>query len=121
MHSVLLDSGAEEVITLSQQQWQVLADLQHKLEMERKRLSIPGSVVEVNNVLFDKADIAVETQQSKLNAAGMDHATGTGMKHFRLSGRSFERRKMKMYSFRGNSYSFRPSYSGGLGGYGAYG
>ena len=70
-------------------------------------------------MLFDRADIAVETQQSKLNAAGMDHSTGTGMKHFRISGRSFERRKL--YSFRGKSYSFRPSYSGGFGGYGAYG
>ena len=96
-----------------------LGRLQHPLEMERKRLNILGSFVEVNNVLFDRADIAVRTQQSKLHAAGPDHATETGMKHLRLSGRSFERRKL--YSFRGRTYSFRPSYSGGFGGYGAYG
>ena len=60
----------EDIIALSQQHFQLLSELYMKMIEERKKSSIPNSVVAQTNVLFNREDLANDSQQQKVNKAG---------------------------------------------------
>ena len=70
LHSILRNFELEDCISLSQQHFQLLAELYTKMLEERKKSSIPNSVVSQTNVLFNREDLANDSQQQKINRAG---------------------------------------------------
>ena len=111
LHSVLkdwagIDEENGEIVVLSQQHYQLMCELYHRILEERKRSSIPGSVIKEDNVLFQKEDITNEQNQLKINRAGSSSFKGFGglKGGFRPGGFRFRGGGFKgNYSFRGQS------------------
>ena len=111
LHSVLkdwagMDEENGEIVVLSQQHYQLMCELYQRILEERKRSSIPGSVIKEDNVLFQKEDITNEQNQLKINRAGSSSFKGFGglKGGFRPGGFRFRGGGFKgNYSFRGQS------------------
>ena len=115
LHSILRNSELEDCISLSQQHFQLLAELYTKMLEERKKSSIPNSVVSQTNVLFNREDLANDSQQQKINRAGPITFRGG----YGKSGMWFRFRPGFRYSFRGSSTS--SNFRFGAGRFGAKG
>lgn len=59
-----------DALTLLQQSWACMLDLEDQVLQERKRASIPGSIRREDN-LFGVEDLKVESERQKINKAGM--------------------------------------------------
>ena len=127
IHSVLKDwAGIDEengdIVVLSQQHYQLMCELYQKMVEERKKASIPGSVIKEDNVLFQKEDLTNEQNQIKINRAGTSTFKGFGGQKggfkpggFRFRGGGF---RTSSYSFRGKGGKGVQSYKGSFKGKG---
>ena len=111
-----MDEENGEIVVLSQQHYQLTCELNQSIVEERKRSSIPGSVIKEDNVLFQKEDITNEQNQLNINRAGISSFKGFGgMKGgFRPGGFRF-----RVGGFRGN-YSFRGPFGASFKGKGGF-
>lgn len=61
---------ADEVQALSQQLWGLLLELEHYTLQERKKMSLPGTIMPEGPQLFSMEDLKLQNEQAKLQSAG---------------------------------------------------
>ena len=123
LHTVL-SQASEEVRSVSQQLWFYTATIEHELVLERKRRSIPGSVLVHDGVLFNQEDLKNQTMSMKLNGGSSNgmcvdfpykvlwcFPTSTGGKGWKFK---------RWAPFRGG-FSKKPTWRGGYGSQAGYG
>ena len=71
LHTILAQADAE-VCSVSQQLFLYLLNIEEDILKERKRRSIPSSVVQTENVLFGQEDLKQDALVNKVNRAGFN-------------------------------------------------
>ena len=76
MHTTI---EVDELKSISQQLFFYVAETEHQLFLQRKKESVPGSVIQTKNVLFNSEDLKMERQFNNINRAGITSGSGVTM------------------------------------------
>ena len=83
LHSTI---EVEDLRSISQQLFFYAAETEHQLFQQRKKESVPGSVIQTTNVLFTSDDLKMELQYHNIYRAGIPTVVwGNGTQYFPIS------------------------------------